>query len=78
MIKTIGTLRWVFLGLFVLLNAGVWTWQIGWVQPRKQCEASGRWWSGVDRVCATPVSVSVFTGKPTPLEQEAAKARALP
>lgn len=66
--STFTTLKWAFLGLFALGIAGVWIYQIGWVAPRQKCEASGRWWSNQDRVCATPISVSVFTGKPTPEE----------
>lgn len=78
MTKTIGRLRWAFLALFAVLTVGVWTYQIGWVQPRKRCEATGRWWSAQDRECAVPVSVSVFTGRPTPVEIEAARSRRLP
>ena len=78
MIKTIGLMRLAFLVLFGLGVVAVWTYQLGWVEPRRRCEASGRWWSGADRQCAVPVSVSVFTGRPTPVEIEAARAAKLP
>ena len=76
--KTISWLRYLFLGVFAVLTIAVWTYQIVWVQPRTRCEQAGRWWDGQTRSCAIPVSVSIFTGRATPLEIEAAKARAKP
>ncbi len=76
--RTLTWLRYTFLGVFALLTVAVWTYQLVWVAPRKACEGQGRWWSDATRECAIPVSVSIFTGRPTPLEIEAAKARARP
>ena len=78
MIKTLGWLRVAFLSAFAVATAATWIYQIYWVAPRKQCEAAGRWWDGPTRECGIPVSVSRFTGRPTPPEIEAAKARAAP
>ena len=71
MIKNLGTIRLVFLGLFMVLTVASWTYSLLVVQPRQRCEASGRWWSDRDRVCGIPVSVSRFTGRPTPAEAAA-------
>lgn len=72
MIKNLGWIRLVFLALFAVLTAASWTYTYLVVEPRKRCEAAGRWWSNEDRVCAIPVSVSRFTGRPTPAEAAAA------
>lgn len=72
---TFDKLRWAFMGLFALAVIAVWTYQIGWAAPRQKCEASGRWWSDEDRLCATPIAVSVFTGKPSPGEPAGALVR---
>ena len=73
MIKNLGVIRLVFLALFVVLSIASWTWSIVVVQPRQRCEAAGRWWSAEDRVCGIPVSVSRFTGRPTPAEISAGR-----
>ena len=78
MIRNLGAIRLAFLALFAVLTAASWAYTYFVVEPRKRCEASGRWWSNEDRLCATPVSVSAFTGRPTPVEIEAAKAARLP
>ena len=73
MIKNLGAIRLVFLGLFVLLTIASWTYSLVYVQPRQRCVAAGRWWSERDRECGIPVSVSRFTGRPTPAEAAASK-----
>ena len=78
MIKNLGTIRLVFLGLFVVLTIASWTYSLVYVQPRQRCEAAGRWWSAQDRECGIPVSVSRFTGRPTPGEARGATASAAP
>lgn len=78
MIKTLGWMRIAFLGLFVVLTAGFWVHYSLYVEPRQRCEAAGRWWSDDARQCGIPVSVSRFTGRPTPAEVEAARLRNLP
>lgn len=64
--QTLNRLRIIFLSVFALGVAATWTWQIGWAGPKAKCEAAHRWWSNEYRTCATPVSLSDFTGKPNP------------
>ena len=68
MIKNLGTIRLAFLAAFAVLTIASWTYSYTVVRPRQRCEAAGRWWSEQDRVCGIPVSVSRFTGRPTPAE----------
>ena len=74
MIKNLGTIRLVFLGLFAVLTIASWTYSYMVVMPRQRCQAAGRWWSEQDRECGIPVSVSRFTGRPTPAEAAASRA----
>ena len=72
--RTLSWLRYGALAVFALATVAVWVYQLGWVEPRKRCEAQGRWWSGEYRECAIPVSVSTFTGRPNrPAAAPAAK-----
>ncbi|CAN5367052.1 hypothetical protein BH09PSE2_BH09PSE2_01770 [soil metagenome] len=59
-------LRYVFLGLFVLGAAGSWAYQIFYVQPYNKCIIARHWWDKDTRTCATPVSITRFTGRPLP------------
>ena len=76
--STLNRLRLGFLSVFALAILGIWGYQIGWVQPRDRCEAAHRWWSDEDRKCAIPVSISVFTGRPSPGEPAGALVRSGP
>lgn len=73
MIKNLGWIRLVFLGLFAVLTIASWTYSYTVVRPRQRCEAAGRWWSEQDHECGIPVSVSRFTGRPTPAEAAAGR-----
>lgn len=53
----------IFVAVFALAIVGVGVWQVGWVQPRKECEAARKWWDPDQRVCATPVLISDITGR---------------
>ena len=64
--KTFDRLRWGFIGAFALAVAAIWTYQLGWVDPARRCEAQHRWWAEQFRECATPVSTSMFTHRPIP------------
>ena len=68
MVKTLGWLRIAFLSLFVVLTTASWVYEIYWAAPRKRCVAAGRWWNDQYRECGIPVSVSRFTGRPSPGE----------
>ena len=56
-------LKLIFIAVFVLAAVGVGVWQVGWVQPRKACEAAHKWWDPDQRICATPVLISDITGR---------------
>jgi hypothetical protein len=57
-------LRIVFLVLFALGAAGTWSYEVLWGRPARECAAAQKWWDPASRVCALPVSVSTFTGRP--------------
>ncbi len=78
MIKNLGSIRLVFLALFAILTIASWTYSYVVVKPRQQCVAAGRWWDDRSRQCGIPVSVSRFTGRPTPAEAAAARNAARP
>jgi hypothetical protein len=50
--------------LFLAVSLGLWAREALYVWPRKACEARGDWWDPHDRVCAVPISVTKFTGRP--------------
>ncbi len=47
----------LFMVLLALGLSGVLAYQLLYVGPAKACEASGRWWAGRWRACATPVDL---------------------
>jgi hypothetical protein len=57
-------LRWIMLGVFAAACAGLWGYQILVVWPRERCEAVGHWWDDKDRVCAIPMPLTTWTGRP--------------
>jgi len=67
--RTIDRLKLIFLGVFVVAAAGIWAYQVYYVQPKERCEAEGSWWSPELRVCRQPVSIRGYDGpKPPPLD----------
>jgi hypothetical protein len=68
-------LKLIFIAVFVLAAVGVGVWQVGWVMPRKECEAARKWWDPDQRVCATPVLVSDITGRVITDEKALAEAK---
>jgi hypothetical protein len=62
--STIDKLKWIFVGVFALTVAGLWTYDLFWVRPQRECEAKGRWWAAPYRTCAIPISLTTFTGRP--------------
>ena len=66
MSKTIDRLKLIFLGVFVIATAGVWAYQVFYVQPKKKCEAEGAWWGGGWRQCRRAVSIAPYDGPPPP------------
>lgn len=59
----IDRLKWIFVGVFLVLNVAMLVYQFGWVVPRDRCEKAHRWWDGSQRVCATPILISDITGR---------------
>ena len=72
---TIERLKLIFLGVFVLLVIAGGIWQVGWVWPKQRCEKAHRWWDNGQRVCATPVLISDFTGRTIQDKQAEAEAK---
>lgn len=66
--RLINQAKLVFLGLFAVACAGIWTYQIMYVWPSKRCEAAGRWWLAEKRVCGVPVEISTITGRHPPVK----------
>ena len=51
-----------FLVLFAVICAGLWTYQLMYVKPARECEEAGKWWYRPARQCAQPVKISDLTG----------------
>ena len=77
--RTIDRLKLIFLGLFVIMSAGVFVYHIFWVWPGQKCEAAGDWWDGSTRTCGHPILISDITGRviKDDTTREAAKADAV-
>ena len=61
-----------YLGLFVLVCAGVFAYESLYLWPMQRCEADGGWWSMKYRFCATPIPIWRITGRPPVAPQTAA------
>ena len=61
--RTIDRVKILFLGVFLLISAGMFAYQAYFVWPRERCEASGAWWDPKDRLCATPMPIWRITGR---------------
>jgi len=59
----IDRLKLIFLGVFLVINAGVAVWEFGWQLPRQNCEKAGKWWDNADRLCGVPILTSDITGR---------------
>ena len=74
MYQSFRLLRLIMLCVFAIVCAGLWGYQLLYVWPRKACEAEGHWWDNQDRVCAIPMPLSTWTGRPMrPLAKPAPK-----
>lgn len=54
----------LFVALFGVSLAGVFTFQHFWVDPEKKCVADGRWWYEEGGECVTPLYLPELTGRP--------------
>ena len=68
--RTIDRLKIIFLGVFAVGVVAIWSYQIFWVWPAKQCEQQHRWWDGATRTCATPLYIPDLTGRPAGVSRE--------
>ena len=59
----IGRVQMAYIGLFVVVCAGVFAYESMYIWPMEKCESSGGWWSAKYRECATPVPIWRFTGR---------------
>jgi hypothetical protein len=74
---TIERLKLLFLGVFVLLVAGVGVYTVGWAIPERRCVKESRgWWDPETRVCGRPVLISDITGRTIQDKQAEAAAKA--
>ncbi len=63
MTKTFSRLKYGFFTLFLLGSAASAYYSIFVVKPRQDCERKGGWWDADEKVCATPIDISMFTGR---------------
>jgi hypothetical protein len=59
--SAIDWIKLIFLGVFVVSVALIWSYQARVVWPRERCEAHGDWWDDEDNVCAVPMPIWTFT-----------------
>jgi len=52
-----------YIGLFLIVCAGVFAYEALYIWPMQQCEADGGWWSMKYRLCATPIPIWRITGR---------------
>ena len=64
MTKTISRLKYGFFALFLFGSAASAYHAIYVVKPRQDCQRKGGWWDRFEKVCATPVDITQFTGRP--------------
>lgn len=62
--KTFTRLKYIFLGLFVLLSGAALTYHVVWVWPKQKCEAQGRPWAGKWMKCGRVYSIETLTRRP--------------
>jgi hypothetical protein len=62
--NTITRVMWGFVAAFFVAVAAVTVYQIGWVAPGQHCMAGHKWWDPDKRLCATPIELRTFTGRP--------------
>ena len=67
---TIDRLKLIFLGVFAVMCAGLWAYQIFYVWPAKRCDADGMWWDRATRICAQPIYIPSLTGRPAGMSRK--------
>ncbi len=61
--RFIHRVMWVFLGLFGLAAVTVIVYQLLYTGPEQRCLQAHHWWDSGQRVCGTPISLPLITGK---------------
>jgi hypothetical protein len=59
--SAIDWIKLIFLGVFVVAIALIWSYQARVVWPKERCESHGDWWDDEDNVCAVPMPIWTFT-----------------
>ncbi|MFI4935043.1 MAG: hypothetical protein ACHP7N_10520 [Caulobacterales bacterium] len=63
MFRIITRVQLAYMGLFLVVSAGVVAYEAAYVWPVERCEAKGDWWDPQDHNCATPVPLWRITGR---------------
>jgi len=66
MTRVLRNSKFLFLGLFAVACAGIWTYQFTYAMPKARCENSGGWFYGPKRLCGMPIELERITGRPNP------------
>jgi hypothetical protein len=62
--QLINRVMWGFVGLFFVGVVLITIYQVVWQWPAERCLRDHKWWDPGQRVCATPVELRMFTGRP--------------
>lgn len=62
-LRSYARLKYVALGLFLVLSGCLLAYNHFIAAPRQKCEQAGAWWSNKDRVCAAPIYLPTITGR---------------
>jgi hypothetical protein len=68
---SINRLKIIFMGIFAVAVVAIWTYELLWVWPAKDCAKAGGEWDGGQRICATPIFIPSLTGRPPGMSREA-------
>ena len=66
MFRVMSRVQAAYVGLFLIVCAGVFAYEALYIWPMQHCEADGGWWSMRYRMCATPIPIWRITGRPAP------------
>ncbi len=68
---SINRLKIIFMGIFAVAVVGLWSYELLWVWPSKDCAKAGGEWDGSQRICARPIYIPSLTGRPAGVSREA-------
>jgi len=58
-----------FFVAFIAISALAGVYEVFWVLPEKHCLSEGHWWDPDKRICAKPIDLQMFTGRPNKTPQ---------